>query len=183
MALKRSSIPLLGLLTWRPMSGYELKQEIEGSLENFWSESFGQLYPHLHELHQSGLIEELETGVNDNRSKRTYAITDEGRQSLRHWLSEAPTVRPLRNELLLKVFFASEGDTAKILSHCRQARAEALGTLERYNMIDERLNGLAKEIAKARYWRMTLRFGISQTKSLISWCDTTIEELENEQTN
>ncbi|MEH6524428.1 MAG: helix-turn-helix transcriptional regulator [Sneathiella sp.] len=65
MTLKRSSIPMLGLLTWRPMSGYELKQEIEGSLENYWSESFGQLYPHLRELHRSGLIEELK-----NRGRR-----------------------------------------------------------------------------------------------------------------
>lgn len=164
MTLKRSSIPLLGLLTWRPMSGYELKQEIEGSLENFWSESFGQLYPHLRDLHQSGLIEEIAAVVNGGRSKRTYAITDKGRQALQHWLSEAPATRPPRNELLLKVFFASEGDTADILAHCRRARADAVATLERYKKIDKQLKDLAKDTTKAKYWRMTLRFGMSQAK-------------------
>jgi DNA-binding PadR family transcriptional regulator len=182
MALKRSSIPLLGLLTWRPMSGYEIKQEIEGSLENFWSESFGQLYPHLRDLHQSGLIEEINAAANEGRSKRTYAITDEGRQALRHWVSEAPASRPPRNELLLKVFFASEGNKADVLAHCRSARAEAMATLEKYKRIDAQLTELAKDTTKARYWRMTLSFGLSQTRSLISWCDATIEELENETT-
>lgn len=180
MTLKRSSIPLLGLLTWRPMSGYELKQEIEGSLENFWSESFGQLYPHLRDLNQAGLIEQVDASVRDSRAKRTYAITDEGRRALQHWLSEPPTARPPRNELLLKVFFASEGDTTDILAHCRQARTDAIATLQRYKIIDEQLAGLAKETTKARYWHMTLQFGIGQTKSLISWCNATIEELENE---
>jgi DNA-binding PadR family transcriptional regulator len=36
---------VLGFLTWRPMSGYDIKKIVEQSVSNFWSESYGQGWP------------------------------------------------------------------------------------------------------------------------------------------
>ena len=47
---------LLGLLSLKPMSGYEIKQMIEGSIGYFWRESFGQIYPTLKRLEKGGWI-------------------------------------------------------------------------------------------------------------------------------
>ena len=38
---------LLGLLSLRPMSGYDIRQVISESIGYFWSESYGQIYPGL----------------------------------------------------------------------------------------------------------------------------------------
>lgn len=176
MPLSSSSIPILGLLTWRPLSGYELKREIEGSLKNFWSESFGQLYPQLHALNKAGLIERAPSETQSNRAKKAYRITKAGRDALSDWIAKDPVSRPPRDELLLKVFFASEGDWQVVRDHCRKAREEAVATLRKYEAIEDKLRALKKHQDKAKYWRMTLRLGISQTREFISWCDETLSE-------
>jgi len=53
--VNKTRFAVLGLLSIRPMSGYDLKQVIESSTRNFWSESYGQIYPVLRELTAGGL--------------------------------------------------------------------------------------------------------------------------------
>ena len=36
----RTKTALLGFLSWGPMSGYDVRQLIEGSIANFWSEGY-----------------------------------------------------------------------------------------------------------------------------------------------
>ncbi len=174
MTLKPSSVPLLGMLTWRPMTGYDLKNEIDGSLGNFWSESFGQIYPQLKALNETGLIEKVPSEISGSSTKTPFAITDAGRAALAEWISVEPANRPPRDELLLKIFFASEGDAHVVRDHCRKAREEAVARLRTFEGIGMKLDVLGAGHAKAKYWRMTLNLGISQTRNFISWCDETV---------
>ena len=48
---------ILGFLAQRPMSGYDIKRSVEESVDNFWSESFGQIYPILRRLAEQGMVE------------------------------------------------------------------------------------------------------------------------------
>lgn len=176
--LQRTAIPILGLLTWQPMAGYELKREIAGSLQNFWSESFGQLYPQLNKLDAAGLIEAVPETVSDGRGKRVYRITGQGRQVLKEWLALPPHPRPPRDELLMKVFFAGEGDAAEIASHVRASCRNAEETLNKYREIEIRIIGMSKTIPKARYWLMTVRNGIAHVQAHIQWCHETLNEFE-----
>ena len=95
---KLTAIPILGLLTWRPLSGYDLKVTIERSLGNFWSESYGQIYPQLTQLAQDGLIEPEAEPPSSGRNKKVYRITDAGRRALADWLAVPPASRPKRDE-------------------------------------------------------------------------------------
>lgn len=174
--LTSSSIPILGMLTWRPMAGYEIKREIQGSLENFWSESFGQIYPQLRLLREAGLIEIAPSEQTAGKTKNVYAITNAGREALKEWISDAPSNRPPRNELLLKVFFASEGDRLAICDHCRHAREKAVTRLRKYQSIERRIATAKADQGKARYWRMTLKMGIAEAQTFITWCDETLRE-------
>ncbi|MBV1866946.1 MAG: PadR family transcriptional regulator [Marinosulfonomonas sp.] len=158
------------------MSGYELKREIEGSLQNFWSESFGQLYPNLHMLNQAHLISGLPPDEATKRQKKVYQITDAGREALRGWIATDPASRPPRDELLLKLFFASEGGPDVVRDHSRHAREKALVKLRRYKAIREQIQSLNSHQERAKYWLMTLSLGISQTQNFIHWCDETLDE-------
>lgn len=182
MSIKTASIPILGLLTVRPMSGYDLKKAIELSLSFFWSESFGQLYPQLKTLCEAGLIEQMPQDNKSGREKKTYKITAQGQGALADWILKNPVVRPQRDELLLKMFFASEGDPMAVRDHCVNSRAEAEARLARYEGIDAGLRDSAEDPKKAKYWRMTLKLGISQTKNYIQWCDEVVNEFERELT-
>ena len=51
MSLKHA---LLGLLTHQPMTGYELKQFFDSSIQHFWNAELSQIYPTLKSL-EAGL--------------------------------------------------------------------------------------------------------------------------------
>jgi DNA-binding PadR family transcriptional regulator len=179
MTIKTASIPILGLLTVRPMSGYDLKKAIDISLNFFWSESFGQLYPQLKKLKEDGLIALLPQQEPSGREKKTYEITAQGRDVLAAWILQNPVIRPQRDGLLLKMFFATEGDPRAIRNHCVKSRAEAVALLQRYEAIDAELRDISEDRDKAKYWRMTLKLGISQTQNYIGWCDDVVSEFES----
>ena len=174
---KLTAIPILGLLTWRPLSGYDLKVTIERSLGNFWSESYGQIYPQLAQLAQDGLIEPEVEPPSSGRNKKVYRITDAGRRALADWLAVPPASRPKRDELLLKLFFSTEGDPAQTLQHCRQAKAETEAELERYRSIRMQIETQFADRPQAAYWLMTLDYGIRQAETRLGWCRDTIHHL------
>lgn len=174
--LPRTAHTLLGFLTWAPMSGYDLKRRIDGSVQNFWSESYGQIYPTLRKLADAGLIEpQAEAG--DGRKRQVYAITEAGRAELRRWIEVAPERQPLRNELLLKLFFGSRVDPERCIEHLETYRAEVADALERYAQMREPLEAASREQIEPRYWLMTLRYGERNQQATLAWCDETLAEL------
>jgi DNA-binding PadR family transcriptional regulator len=91
-----------------PLSGYDIKRLVERSVGHFWQESFGTMYPKLAELAGSGLGDQLEDGATEGgRARKRYRITAAGKRALAAWLKLPPQPHVERNELLLKVFFAS----------------------------------------------------------------------------
>ena len=54
MKEKRSKYAILGILSLGSMSGYDIKKMFEKSIGNFWSESYGQIYPLLKALVDEG---------------------------------------------------------------------------------------------------------------------------------
>ena len=55
------------------MSGYDLGQNIRGSVGFFWNESYGQIYPNLKKLAAEGLVGSLRR--NDSGAGRTGTST------------------------------------------------------------------------------------------------------------
>ena len=55
MSKKKTRFALLGLLSWKPMSGYDIKKIVDIGLSHFWNENYGQIYPSLDALVKEGL--------------------------------------------------------------------------------------------------------------------------------
>src|SRR5262245_12958669 len=96
---------VLGLLSGRAMSGYDIKQAVDGTIRHFGAASYGQIYPELRRLEERGWIAGAD-GSRGARSRRVYTITDEGRSALHGWLTGPETRIELRDESLLRLFFA-----------------------------------------------------------------------------
>ncbi len=79
MSIEKTSTveSLLGLLSLGPMSGYEMRQMMERSTANFWTESYGQIYPALKRMVKDGLAT-VEEQTKDGRAKKVYKLTGEG---------------------------------------------------------------------------------------------------------
>ncbi|MEV0966214.1 MULTISPECIES: PadR family transcriptional regulator [unclassified Streptomyces] len=93
---------LLGLLSERPASGYDLLKRFETSLANVWPATQSQIYTELTRLAGAGLITVAAEGP---RGRKEYALTDAGMSELRHWLTETKPQLSTRSDVLLRVFF------------------------------------------------------------------------------
>jgi DNA-binding PadR family transcriptional regulator len=127
---------LLGLLSVRPWTTYELAQQVRRSLNWFWPRAERKLYDDPKKLAAAGLATATEE-YTGRRKRTVYAITAKGRRELGAWL-RAPSAEPSwENESMVKVFFADAGDletlraTLTDMRDAAQRRLAQLGEMAR----------------------------------------------------
>ncbi len=116
----------------------------ERLLGGFWQVNFGEVYRILDRLGAEDLIEQVSRG--GAKSRKTYRITDRGRQSLDAFILETPTdaPRPLRHDLAVKLLFATPEqlpDVLALIRHQREIYAKQLQNVGRERRKLERLRG------------------------------------------
>jgi PadR family transcriptional regulator, regulatory protein AphA len=173
--LSGTALAVLGLLALRPRSGYEIKQTIDRSTRFFWNASYGQIYPELHRLAAAGLVEG-EAAPRGGRARTVYAITAEGRRRLEEWLAEPDFRVDIRDEGLLKLFFADllPGETALRLLRSRRAAHER---------ILEQLRGIESGppfVGGRAYPDLVLAYGIGFHTWAVGWCKELEKRLARE---
>src|SRR6476646_2975974 len=112
MELSDTGKVVLGMLAARPRSGYEIKQLVDNSARFFWAASYGQIYPELKRLQDAGLIAGAEAS-RGARQRTVYKLTAKGRRAACEWIAREPEVFELRDEGLLKLFFAGSIEPAR----------------------------------------------------------------------
>jgi DNA-binding PadR family transcriptional regulator len=95
--------------------GYGLKRQCDRVLGHFWQLNFGEVYRVLDRLAGDGLIEAEMSALGSSR--KVFRITEHGRRSLDDFILEPPTdlPRPLRQELAVKLLFASPDRMPELL--------------------------------------------------------------------
>lgn len=177
---RKTRFALLGMLTIQPMSGYDIRKNVEGSIAHFWNESYGQIYPMLKGMAREGLVRCMPER-KAARNRQVYAITAEGREVLERWLAE-PAGRPaVRNPLLLKLFFARNASREAALRHLKQHRAAEEAELSRFRAMERELLRLHARHPDLPYWLITLRFGIRRCEAAIRWADEALTGLQASQ--
>lgn len=173
----KSKYAILGMLSIRPMSGYDIKKQVEETISNFWTESYGQIYPMLKSLIAGKLVTKtIEKGAG-KPDRHVYALTERGRKELRRWLLEGATPKVVRNEFLLKLFFGEEISVKTNVAHVEQFRELQWGLLQKYRAIEKGITAQHADNPNAPYWLMTVRYGEHVSRALLQWCDKTLVEL------
>src|SRR5690242_231315 len=172
MELSSTAPVILGMLSWRPMSGYEIKSLVDKSTRNFWTASYGQIYPELRRLSAAGLIEG-KAEPRGGRRRNVYRLTPAGRRELEAWLAADADTFEARDEGLLKLFFAEAGGTEAAIRALDAKRREHLRVLTRLEEVEatKAPDGFAYHV---------LRYGIECNRWEAEWCERTMRELENE---
>jgi DNA-binding PadR family transcriptional regulator len=155
---------VLGLLGIKPMSGYDIKGAVDRTIRHFWAASYGQIYPELKRLEEAGWIAGKDAD-RGGRARRVYRITAAGRRALEGWLHGYETRIEMRDESLLRLFFADA-----------LPPAEALGLLvarrEGYRMMLGYLRSLDNgQGADPTYVDLVYRWGLDYCEWGIEWCD------------
>ena len=162
---------LLGLLADRPMSGYELAQRFEASVGSTWSAGHSQIYPELAKLADEGLVT---AGAPGPRGRKSYAITEDGRDAVRAWLAETDPDRTVRDEAALRTFFLW-------LMTPEAARAHVEGELDAAQDQIAALRGTAAARRPAtpaeRSQRIGLEIGLREAQARADWAVWALERL------
>ena len=168
MDLSATAYVILGLLSWRPMSGYDVKSLVDQSTRFFWAASYGQIYPELKRLSEAGLIDGRRD-PNGGRRRVVFSLTPEGAERLREWLEQEPETFEMRDEGLLKLFFASASpQTAAVTVEAKRRRH--VENLERFRELEAtgKPQGYALRV---------LRYGIEMEEWCVAWCDRALADL------
>jgi PadR family transcriptional regulator, regulatory protein AphA len=161
---------VLGLLAHGPRSGYDIKTVVDRSTRFFWAASYGQIYPELRRLEREGLVEG-EQAPRGGRDRRVYTLTPAGKEALIEWLLGDSVTIELRDESLLRLFFADAlpHEQALLLLEGRKRGHEEY--LEILRTID------ARPGADPTFVDLVLRWGIEFNEWGARWCEEQLERL------
>lgn len=174
-----SMYAVLGLLSWGPMSGYEMRKIGEISIRHFWREGYGQIYPSLRKLEAAGMVSRrTESGEGGRPDRHVYMIEEPGRQALGAWMGIAPKADVARDELLLKLFFGKRTPVETSIRHIEERRALHERLLAEYAATEHDIKAQHAGNEDLPYWLMTLSNGRHVSRAMLAWCDETLETLK-----
>ena len=172
---------LLGILSLRAMSGYEIRKTVDESIGNFWRESYGQIYPTLKRLVAEGLAEvkpeRVRAGGKGAGSRTVYGLTPKGRVRLRAWLKTPSVEQVPRNEMLLKIFFARQVSPEVVRRQVEAFRERHAVEMERYAEIARWMGTAHASHPDRPYWEMTLAFGCAESEAYLRWSEGVLNKL------
>lgn len=178
----KSRYAIMGMLALGPASGYQIKKLIEESTSNFWSESYGQIYPILKQLTEQGLATSHAEKQEGKPERNIYTLTEQGKEELVNWLGEPVDEPKERIEVLLKLFFGQLLPVSANIEHIQHFQELQRKLLEKYQGIETFLRDCLREGGEdtplPAYALITVRYGIHQSQALLAWCAEALEMLQ-----
>src|SRR5258708_38406742 len=98
--MKRSvAHSLLGILSLRAMSGYDIRKFVKENIGHFWKESYGQIYPMLKRRTAEGLVDVRVERKRGKPDRQFYSLIRARHSELERWLARRPLPPSRRNAL------------------------------------------------------------------------------------
>ena len=176
MSLKYS---LLGCLTIRPWSGYDLAKLFDETITHFWSASHSQIYRTLNQMLDDGLVTFDRIEQTDYPDKKVYSITETGRDELRAWLAEPHGLVVIRHEFLVQLTFANLLSDAEALHVMQQYRAKLQASLAAYDEAKPHpIYTYARSARERFFWGLSAKVGRASLEAELQWIDAAIAEFQ-----
>ncbi|MGE5397624.1 MAG: PadR family transcriptional regulator [Chitinophagales bacterium] len=167
---------VLGLLHYKNLHGYRIRDHIEKHFGNMWSINPGQIYPVLRKLEEDGLITMVEVSQNGDKGpyRKLYAITEKGKAEFQRWLKETPDKgMELRDPFLTRFVFLGYG-----------SRLQAVQLIEEQIEIYEKQYRQREENSERWshqniYVKLTAELGLTFNVMYLEWLKRAKEEIAN----
>lgn len=99
---------ILGILSYKSMTGYDLKKIIQDSAFMHWSGNNNQIYKSLTELLDKGLVTNVVKHEESSPTKKIYKITSEGLADLKEWVLSPAEPSEIKKPFLVKLAWSKE---------------------------------------------------------------------------
>jgi PadR family transcriptional regulator, regulatory protein AphA len=180
------SYAMLGILSYGPMTGYNLKKVFDKSISQVWVASLSQMYRELSSLEKKGYVSSHVQKQEDRPDKKVYTLTEEGENAFNNWLRDFPEKLSFaqRDAFMLRIFFGSKLEKEEIINQFQRFILEKNQHLRTLNEIEKNFSRCSGEFLlessekEELFWHFTIKKGKMTLKTLISWAEECIEELE-----
>lgn len=163
---------LLGLLSVRSWTAYELTGQMRRALRYAWPRTEANLYSEIKDLAPRGLAQAIdeETGA---RLRTRYEITDSGRAAVADWLRTEPLPVHVQFETLLRVFLADQGTREELLAAITATRQQVMDAIaEVLPVVEDYASDTPPFPERAHLNSLFIAFIANFFKSVLEWCDT-----------
>lgn len=99
---------ILGILSCKPLTGYDLKKIMQESTFMYWSGNNNQIYKALIELLDKGLVTNEVHHQESSPSKKVYTITEAGLAELKKWVKSDPETPEFKKIFLIQLAWADQ---------------------------------------------------------------------------
>lgn len=142
---------ILGLLSIKPMTGYDLLRAYKRAMQQIWYAPLGQVYPTLRQMQRAGLLRVTVKVQQHRPNRKVYSLTAEGRRLLAEWLVEPAELPRMHHEFIHKLFLLRNVDAAEhaalVDSYVERCTAWAADLRATERMLESTLNGPNAESA------------------------------------
>lgn len=164
---------ILGLLSWKPLTGYDMKKIMQESPYMCWSGNNNQIYKGLLQLEKDGLVNCKVIHQESGPSKKEYDITDLGSQSLSDWIRFQEFELPEYKKTFLVQLSWSESlgkEELDLLLNKYKIKLEEL--IAMYREIKNRKRNFPDRNEKETYiWNMLYDNMIGSYETEVKWVD------------
>lgn len=171
---------ILGLLTQKPMTGYDVKTSLEDLKWLVDVPSYGSLYPALHNLLEEGMVSRTIVPKEGKPSRKVYSITQTGTDTLQSWLEQPIEADTSQKGFVMRLLLASNFSREGLIAYLQQRHHQTTAhrtALERYIEIDTPGANTAID-------QLVVDYGLAVARTEILWLEGALARLlENAQTH
>ncbi|MCB9419082.1 MAG: PadR family transcriptional regulator [Ardenticatenaceae bacterium] len=169
---------VLGYLSWRPMTGYDIKKLIAESETLPWTANNNQIYRALVELHKDEWVSKTIEEQVGAPSRHVYTITEKGVQALKSWVVSEPEPPQTKKSFFTQLMWADCLD-AQTLDELLEAYLNAVGEKLFFIRVqaDEKPNMPERTPRESYLWEMLHRNWIAQYELELNWIRQVRREL------
>lgn len=177
--LTSTSYAVLGLLSVRSWTAYELAQQVERSLGWFWPRTPRKIYDEAKKLVAAGLAESADEPTG-KRPRTVYSISEAGRASLGEWLGEPSADTKFEAEAVVKAFFAESGTLEQLRATLTAAAQTAEDQRSILASMFDAMGAADYGFAPRRHVNaLALRHGFDQLDAQARWARWALTQIES----
>jgi PadR family transcriptional regulator AphA len=164
--LPATAYVVLGLMSIRPMTGYELTGYADRSIGNFFPLTRSHIYSELERLSRLGLLDSAEVEQENAPTKRVFQITPAGSGKLQEWLEGAEMKEGRsRNLFLVRIFFGHRTTPERLAHLLDEFEMAARFRRDHIALMVEKLADRPSSVFR----RSTAIFGLRHEEANLEW--------------
>ncbi|WP_215144531.1 PadR family transcriptional regulator [Exiguobacterium qingdaonense] len=166
---------LLGLISKKPQTGYELYTTFKERMIYFWSSTHSQIYTELNKMEHEEWISSTYIYQEGSPNKKLYTITTKGEEYLLNWLlSDKIKPAKIKDEFLLRAsafHLLSEKEIIHLLDAIIEREQRVLEATRKWQHDNEQ----DEEFGIGDF--VTAEYGVMYAEMYIKWCEKVRKEI------